>query len=297
MLHSCDKEIEIKLPEPDENLIVSGLLNPDSLITVNLGETAFITDSIQNEINDADVSLYINGLFTEKLSEISSGKYQSLTNFASERNIYEIQINTDKYGISSAVDTVPVKINLINLSLSHVLGTNIYGRAFSDIQLSFNDNMDKQNYYEIFLLENFTFDFIGQTGINGGLASWFSDEISIKEENDDADNRVGNYKSILLSDKYFNGEHLSLKLYFLLPNINNNGEPVIPDDYKLYVVFNSVSRQYFEYMKKVRLAKNSNNDLWNVYEPVTVKGNINNGIGLFAGYSSLSDSIFWHVKK
>ena len=44
-------------------------------------------------------------------------------------------------------------------------------------------------------------------------------------------------------------------------------------------------------MQKLRLYENTQNEFWNVGEAVHLKGNIQNGMGIFAGYTTDIDTL------
>jgi len=283
---SCSKIIEIDIPEKDKQVVVNCLLTPDSTLNVELTKSLYIFENNTDFINNATVELYENNIFVENLTYKDSGNYYSPNINPMENNIYEIRISTPDFTNILAIDTIPEKVLINSILTTDYIGTNQFGQSFAELTVDITDPSNTDNYYEIFLMCRYVVDYpVNNTVITTGVR-WFSNDIAITEENGTTDNNTNKYGSFIFSDKYFKGQNYDLKVNYL-PETGT-------EDYKLFVILNTVSKQYYDFKKKLMLYRNArNNEFWGINEPVFVSGNINNGLGIFAGYSTNIDSLNW----
>jgi hypothetical protein len=287
----CVDELEIDLPAPEPKLVVNALLNPDSLIKVHLSKTASVFDSIPEYVEDADVIIYENGLNLTPLYYQSDGFYSTELIKPEAGKIYRIEIATNEFGLTSACDTLPYFITGLSCSTSDLLGSYNNGDQFAELTVNFKDDPNKDNYYELFLFTEYSENYSWGIDTMTFLASWFSNEPALIEENLNAQEPA--LSSCLFTDQFFDSEHVSVHLNYFPGAYSNDGEPYFPDYYRLIIVFHSVSKQYFDFKSKFNLYLDSRNDFWEPGEAVYLKGNIENGLGIFAGYSTVIDSLTW----
>ena len=104
---------------------------------------------------------------------------------------------------------------------------------------------------------------------------WFnSDDPIIGDEISD--------NGVIFSDEFFNGKNYELVIY-----IDKQYTPF------LFTELRSVSKEYFLYMRSYFKYVQTNGDF--LAEPVMVYNNINNGIGIFAGFSTSTKLIILPV--
>ncbi len=293
-IFSCSKIVEIDMPVEDKQAVVNCLLTPDSTIEVNLSKSLHVFDSCPEFINNAIVELYENNNFIENLNLKDSGNYFSSTLQPTENSIYKVQIATPEFENVWAVDTIPQKVLIDNISTTGMIGVNASGKSFAELTLKFKDTEFVNNYFEVFIIHKYISSFImPEDEIVRSGTVWFCNDIIITEENEDAANTDGNWGSLIFSDKYFKNKTCTLKInYFPEIGFSMDGVDEIAEDYTIFVVLNSISKQYYDFLKKLRLNDTYFN-LWETSEEVCISGNVNNGLGIFAGYSSDIDTLFW----
>jgi len=79
LLMSCEKEIELKLDNAQDKLVVNSLFYPDTNFRVYVTTTKRINDNKNSFINNAEVKLYKNGVFLENLVFEADGWYVTTT--------------------------------------------------------------------------------------------------------------------------------------------------------------------------------------------------------------------------
>ncbi|NLJ43797.1 MAG: DUF4249 family protein, partial [Bacteroidales bacterium] len=88
-----------------------------------------------------------------------------------------------------------------------------------------------------------------------------------------------NPKTLIFTDKMFDGKHCSVKIYFATQAYA---------DYNLTITFRSVSESYYKYKERqfAYLFSLENDIFSGMSEPINLYSNITGGYGIFAGYSS-----------
>jgi len=208
-------------------------------------------------------------------------------------------ITASSPGLTSitATDQIPEKARIIFSSRIDNVGVDEYEKAYSQVNITFKDNQNTVDYYEVMLFyvynsnpfcqisENDTFCFIKDT--LKGLARLNSDDPVIKSEIETEDFFSGHHY-LFFNDELFNGREYTLTLNYIIIL-----SPYIYEDYTLYVCLNSISENYYNYKKKIFRYKQNEKGFWNnTGEIVQIFSNIENGYGIFAGFCSDIDTLY-----
>lgn len=276
---SCSKEVSVDLPEIEPKTVIGCLFTTDRAFSVYVSKTAAILDNNEYLEKNANIILYENGQFFDTLRYDSAGWYSS-NKIPSVEKKYEINLISPNKPIVSAIDIIPEKTSIESVTFKDSAIYNQDGyHAEMDIVLT--DNATKKNYYELYALHSYTED--GIIKYNG--ISYSSDLIT-----DYVISAEGLLKyelgSFVFSDELINGKSHEFKLYFYRYEEMKNSNIV--------VVLRSISEAMYNYKKKIIIhANNQQGEIWNgVGEPVNMYSNINNGVGIFAGYSFDTDTLF-----
>ncbi len=149
IIFSCTKEIAFNEGIIEKRLVLNGLINPDSLISVHIGRTRSIFDQEAHTVADANVFLYTNGQLTESLKHAGSGLYRSETTFPLADSVYTIKVEMDGYPSLEVTDTVPGKTFITKGIYSRGLTYDEYGDPHHDYEIVIND-APEPNFYELF---------------------------------------------------------------------------------------------------------------------------------------------------
>ncbi len=112
LFQSCTKEVSFKQKEVEHRLVVNGLIEPDSLITVRISGTVSILEDKAPQIEDSVVNLSIDGNFSETLQYQGEGMYSSRTR-AIPGSSYAIEVSAPGYPDVYAMDTLPVAVPVL----------------------------------------------------------------------------------------------------------------------------------------------------------------------------------------
>ena len=280
---SCTNEINIDLPNIKPKPVINCIFNPDSIFKLNISKTKKITDTNIYYINNADVDLFSDNKLLGKFNNSSNGNYILSLNPNKNTN-YEVRVSIPNYKTITADSNIPTKIKILKATCAFKRRDE-YGDCIDEIAIEFNDPHDVENYYELLFFSQYN-----KTD-NIDLCNFIiNDPIIISEGDLDY-----NPRTLIFSDNLFNGKTAKIKLEFYgpYPYIDSQFIPERGDP--LYVNLRSVSKSYYKYKKYwTRHSYNQNTDehlddpetLLFLGIPSPMYTNIENGYGIFAGYSS-----------
>lgn len=263
---SCTKEISIDLDKHESKLVVNSFFSNHKSIAVNVSKSIsiFSIDTLAY-VSHAKVELYNNNVLIGELLHTQKGNYELATEL--EVGIeYTIEVNALNLNTAKSHDVIPDQVSMLGFDTISLDSRYLY------CELAFHDNPAIENYYLLdietktpyvlkdSLLTNqvdlVACDLIVENGKIGDIRKliYFSDEYFQSEAND---------LSFLLDKKY-------------LSNVLNDSLNVI------YINLKSISKAYYDYLKTNYVSQNAQIDVYT---------NIENGYGIFAGYSLSQDSI------
>lgn len=281
LLISCETVVDIDLPDNSDKIVVNAVINPDSLILVEVVSTisAVSTNYEYNPIDNATVQIYRDNELIEILPHRKVGFYESASHKAVPGATYRIEVESPGYQGVSAVMTMP---NILNSGLTVQLDTTNQisnfeagGEKRYDLEIEFNDPPG-ENYYQLIPLVTEQYEYYNSetdeietfTQISQYGGFWNTDDPLI-EEDQDYDN------SFVFKDVSFEGKTKKMVLKGGLYNANNV--------YSITLVMRNISKSFYDYQRSKSL------QFWNdgdpFAEPVPVFNNIENGYGIFAGYT------------
>jgi len=260
---SCSKEVEIDWQDDSQKYVIGCLFTSDETIKLYAFTTTPILDDTTFFADGLDVEIYKNETLAWSGSGIGQGEYPIPVYVEAGANFKLIL--KDKNGFTvSAEDTLPEKVNITDATNLYPVYSDNYGTTYGKITLTFTDEPNKRNYYEIVILSE----------SNGIVQTLKVKSPIITYDVDHNPNPLG---TLLFTDELFNGEHITLDIFSDCDNPS--------------VVLKNVSKNYYEYRKSINIHfYNQNVERENIYElfkgdPVELYSNVTNGLGIFAGYT------------
>jgi hypothetical protein len=289
LLVSCIKEIPLSEANIDA-IVINSIISPDSVVKVNLTKVRGFSESTP-VVSDATVNLFENDSLIRTLNYSSNGWYVS-NFFPDEGQKYSVEIISNQKELS-AETSIPQKTQILNASYSLYDHINDVGENYktSKSKVTFYDNPNQENYYEIFLarLENGILYYYLYPKYNDiSIGTLINDPVLLNEGNQDYEPT-----SYFFSDELFNGDTITITFpgggdaYYI-------DDIFMPDSRNTFVILRSISKEYYNFRKFwTRHSYNQQNGkpvsdpmmLLFVGEPVEMYSNVNNGYGVFTGYS------------
>lgn len=279
---SCRKVIEIELPSKDGKIVINSFFSSRDSLVINISKSLHILDNIESKLlNDAEVIIYENNIFKEKLTNINNGNYIARTFIPSNDKLYKVIVKYNNLNPANSENIIPNPIKIISVDTSTVYVTNNNGmnqgggNSYPQYQLKirFKDTENFKNYYSIRLYvksQNYYYKNTSDIKYFDYMPLYFSSNDLVIESWQSGE-------AALFSDDFINGKEYNLLINIDKYNFPNTNNEVI-------VEINSLSKDYFFYSKSYNLYQSVKGDPFS--EPVQVYNNIENGFGIFAGYSS-----------
>ncbi|MFA6925015.1 MAG: DUF4249 domain-containing protein [Bacteroidales bacterium] len=299
---SCNKEIEIKIPEKKPKLVVNCTLVPFTLpmpktLYFDIKSSTHIFDTTKNTtIKDAIVLLYSNGNFLDTIRYVDSVK-----NYPVKLSMYPVtgqnlnmKVIKDGYESVSASTTIPSKVIITDTSVTPIAYYDETGTVFSEIKITFTDPANEVNFYEI-AVSNIAYSNFDDQTIYYNLTT--ADKIITSESYYPSLIRldVNKPKYLLFNDKQINGQEHNLTIYYSPPQIEDTYRYI--SDHFISIHLRNVTEEYYKFKTTMiqQMYSRTEDILYGVGEPLNVFTNIQNGYGIFAGFNN--DIISMHINK
>jgi hypothetical protein len=269
-LAACETIVDIEVPIEKSQIVMNSLVNPDSAWSVNLtfSENVLAKDTVRF-IDNAEVTvLDHNDQVVARLQYGGRGYYKNAESKPEAGSFYKILAFVPGYNTVEGSTIVPTRPYIVDAtSRLHLFNSKLS----ASYTVEFQDDPSKDNYYEVFMEEVLerNDDSIHITHEYYPLYIQ-SDDPSINTEILDLE--VG----LMFKDRLFNGKIIKLHLIshegVYGPNLISNGTRVL---------VRSTSKEYYEYATTLKLQFKASSDP--LSQPVEVRSNIKNGLGLVAG--------------
>ncbi|VAW16127.1 hypothetical protein MNBD_BACTEROID03-1288 [hydrothermal vent metagenome] len=285
---SCFKEVAIDIPRHEPLPVVNSIFFSDSKIALTLGKTQPILENGNVTIENGLIKLYEDEMLKDTMYLVGSSFSSSI--IAKAGKSYKVEIETPDFSTLYSKDRLPnyPRLSFLNYKDSVYIGEE--GDLFSQASITIDDEPDYDNFYELIMfMKAETEDDIYNSNIGYLLYDSVNNDIVFQNEG------LLNYYpyNLLFSDELFDGKKQTLRINFTMSNTGFIGAHK-NDVVNLIMHLRHVSKNYYEYNKTLTLHyENQFGDIWDgVGEPVPMFTNIENGYGIFAGYSEVTDTIY-----
>lgn len=267
------RSVVTNLPEHQPLLVINSFINPDSVFKVSVAKSrAFLALPEYPFITDATVTIFESGNSVAELFHAHDGFYRAINHKPEIGATYELRVSAEGFMVT-ATAAIPSPIKIDSIAVKEA---TIDRLTETKLTLYFQDPPGEDNYYQLLLFRLRSFTEIDTVLSNYGFAS--SDAVLRKP--DDFEDKSYYYDDAYFDDALFDGDFYDLDISFYK----------ISEPRKFFVVvLLTTSESYYNFRKSVE-QQNATED--NPFaEPVPVYTNIENGLGVFSGYSSFIYSL------
>ncbi|MDF1697364.1 MAG: DUF4249 domain-containing protein, partial [Saprospiraceae bacterium] len=235
MLVSCEDffetTLELEIPEYEEQIVVSALLDNDRKKGIYISKTVGINDDVENtEIDNAEITLIAgNGESIQVMPSEPSNNYFDL-NYELEEGVefvpeetYTLEVSTPDGKQANCTVQMPSTPELISAKYREGGGTTLDGDKLNAIDIVLKDKPSQENFYRVALyykLNSFP---------------------TYIQSNDPAAEESSDYNSLILNDIQFDGEEYRLQILYY-----DNGAP---DTDEYTVRLSSISKDQYRFDK------------------------------------------------
>ena len=304
-LFSCEKVVDLNIPEHTPMLVVNGMLDTDSIpsIFISSSQGAFSNNPIPGCILDANVLLYEDDVLLGQMmldanqvdtfmiledSWYGQINTESISYYTYDINpkagsTYSIDVSHTDYESVYATTTIPNNIELIDFNvIDNASDTSIYNATLNVV---FQDNANQNNYYRIRLFLQTEGEYWEQDSSDYEVVRkrsslpLYSNDPSLSQ-GIPWDGYTFSGPTALFNDNLFNGQEkeISFDMQYKLAGIEYGDS--------LFLQFTSFSEEAYNYFNSIELNRDQFISPFGT-EPVPVFSNVENGIGLFAGGNSM----------
>ncbi len=304
---SCEKEIDFDGETTESQLVLNSFITPDSTIVANVSESQFFlnNDYLFKAVENAEVSIYCNGILKETMQHSLNGKYISATKpevgdvvklvvkvpekdeITGETTIYPKAnvLKLDSIVIWTGAKPIIETVNTVDNGLPKTETIVVGKYRFRTIRyiLTFEDAATMKNYYRLVVSQTSTFE--GKKKVN---YDYTLDDIVSGNTKDllpgiPAINESKNQFHVF-TDELING-----KTYPLSFTIRDTASIYLPEYQRplpkktVEIDLQSVCNNFYLFLK-TRSDQQTANQLFS--EPIQIFNNVNGGIGLVGSYTS-----------
>ncbi|MDD3686648.1 MAG: DUF4249 domain-containing protein [Bacteroidales bacterium] len=287
LFFSCKKEVEIPMPQAKKLPIVNSLFCAGDTICVSIYESVASLDGVPKIIDDALVLLYEDDNPADTLVYTENGLYISDI-IAKIGSVYKVEAFCNGHKTCYARDTVPELPVLTGVVFRDSALIDRDGYYISKAELSLNSVGLKTGYYQVKMFARY-FDYGGIEEIGNMSFSQINNTDPVFLETESS---LLEYSLLLFSDNLFLNQSYVLPVYYY---DRTNQWNSYYSDYDLIVSIRAVSANYYKYKCSEIIQDFEGNGLFTPGNnlsamPVSLYSNVENGFGIFAAYSVITDT-------
>lgn len=293
---SCEEPVDLDIAIQEPQIVVNSNFSPGHPFQITLTKSRYVLSSEAEEfVNNAAIKVYNEqGKEVEKLQlhNTRTPFYQSKKLLPESGKYYRVEIDVPGHDQIIAEDIVPFPIPLkaIQMDTIEVFSREEEGLVYKvEIKVDFEDPIGEQDFYHLSLYNQIPTkegeaptDGFNEMGTESDKSLVPLMPLESAEENPAV---TFHYQDggVLFTDEDFDGKEARLRFFSLL-SFNNELQKG-----KVVGELRTVSKAYYLY--HTSLSRQIANKDRPFVEPITVYSNIENGLGIFSGYSVHRDSV------
>lgn len=285
---SCIKEVDVNIPNQEILPVVNCIIKSDSIIKLEINSTQPIFENGNTILSDAFILLYSEDVVIDTLLNNGENIFVS-TQRTQVNKKYSIEADVDGFDLLTAFDVIPEATQIRPLFYRDSVTRDVDGDLISQARIEIIDTDSERNFFELDL---------NALVFNESTDEFERIDVYFDTNNDlvlESSGLLNSYPdTVVFTDDLFNMETYTM-------NINYGGIYYLFDIgleqisfYDLIIEVRSVSENYYNYKKTLITHQETQEaDVWyGVGEPLNVFSNIDNGYGIFAGFSQVTDTIY-----
>jgi hypothetical protein len=270
-LTGCDLAVDVEAPFSEPDLVLNSVLTPDSLLSARVSLNRYALDDKPFEkIDNAQVVVYEADIAIDTLTPKGRGFYKSKKIRPEPGKTYSIKASDGNHQPVTAVTFIPVATKLISAVFGETV--QVDGNETTELKIKFKDDQAVKNYYQL-IVEIAQEIYDDETDKVVAVTYWCElSSVDPAIQNDEPKPRSAIFKDLL-----FNGKEVELtfKVKGRLTGITN-------------VILRTLNESLYDYFRTSSLQETVADNPF--AQPVNVYNNVENGLGIFSGYSTSVNS-------
>ena len=292
----CESTVQLDISPEEPSIVLFGSFSNRSPIEIQLTKALNVLDTTNTieVVENANVQLLKDGNFLEFLEPVKSPDLKIVVfrsaHIPQEGANYEVKVLSDAFGETKGKSFIPMPVDIIAASSSEFTVTNrpsddnqlIQDLNF-DIVLVFEDPPSQRDYYHVKIFQDLQQYELNENG-DTIIIQTTREELNFSPAIND-NNTVANFDGgVIFNDEQFDGSTFGSRF-----NISARLFPRLQKLGKTYIELRTVTEDYYLYFTS--LSRQLENGDQPLSQPVILYSNIDNGLGVFAGYASMMDSL------
>lgn len=286
----CVRPLDLEVDTGSSKLAVICNFSDSHALEVVVSSTRSVLDEgAVSYVRDARVQVFEQGQFIEELEFIDSEdemvppRFQSQILVPKPGILYMIQVHAPGFETVTAYSTIPPKVSIdtgtVVFSMQLVEEDILYNRADFQVSIRITDPAEDGNFYHLNFYQE-AYDY--RINIYGDTVREQFFSLPLRIEPLDWSIPMIPYfdnRGVLMKDDTFSGQTITLSFQGSFRFRRN--DQLLGD---FIIELRSVSREYYLYHSALARQQQSGTGLF--VDPIILFNNIQNGQGVFAGYSS-----------
>lgn len=289
---ACETVVDIDVPIEERILVVNALNTPDSTWRVRVSLSRHILDDVPFKVPDQATVSIIDARSGELVEQLTKSPeewfYEGNTKPVAGME-YSLRVMTSKYGIAESTSVLPLPVSITGIEVDSIPrqpvggGGPISWDATFPVKIHFDDPAGVANYYMVSASAR---SYYLQGPSPQQLDTVWYDYPVFVNANDPSLQADYNFNGpIYFNDRLFDGDARVITVGLQAQSFYYNQAAQVK------IIFSSMSESYYKYATTTNLQHATSGDPF--AQPVLVFNNIQNGLGIFGGYSQS----VWVVKK
>jgi len=304
LLYSCVKVLDFEIPDDEKKIVINSLFSEGDTLSVYVNKSLHVLDRRGSKfINNAQVKLYYDEDLVAEIVEGKNGYYN--LNFVPEiGKEYMIEVSVPGLKTATAKSMIPEPVQIDKVDTVLISSNYMYHWLDAlQCEINFSDPPDQDNYYEVvcnisYFTVSETDSLINDTIIIGNtetvpigsndpiIEGWITGENYFSNTSDDG---YITANSFLFSDKVIDGKRYNFKMRI------GFGIDYFADLVKVDVELRSITKDFFLYVELLNNHLDVKKDP--LTEPAQAYSNVEDGLGIFSGYSTSVYSILYEPEE
>ena len=276
---SCREQVKYDFPDFTSVPTVNSILVDGSKLKVQVSLAGKLDTTHLKLVDNAEILLYIDGIYTETLTHSEEGIYTSSV-IAEKLKIYRCEVNIPGYNTITCSDSIPDPAQISNILHIDKAGKDEEGMTYPAIRFTFENEPSKKLYFEVVIR----------------LIEYGNEQLADLEAITDPVLLNEGLPIALFSNETITDHNYTMTLnYFTGGASSINGGPLQTNRYPLILELRSISSNYYHFVKQKYLYEKGRYPEFMAASTVAfpLYSNISGGYGIFAGYSAFkTDTIF-----
>ncbi|MCD6345824.1 MAG: DUF4249 family protein [Bacteroidales bacterium] len=274
---SCRELVQDEFQDFTPVPTINSFIMADSIIKLNISLADKLDSFPLTTVENAEVDLFVDGEFEENLSSEGNGWYYSTSN-AIAGSGYNCKVRIEGYDDISCTDSIPLPDSILNIE--HILnaGKDEEGLSYPAVKVTFSNETNSNRYYQL-IINIYKYE-IWRTAYMKDIV----DPVLLSE----------GLPLMVFSNERIEGDSYTMTINYSTGSYGStNHEPTRMHLYPFVIELRSISYDYYLYLRQLYLYEKGRFPEFGegTSGVFPLHSNIENGHGIFAGYSKTLSEI------